>query len=62
MRSWSVLSYLISDVAYLDCDSYNVHQPAAWIPLLDSNKKNGCMEVYEHEMTHNYDIVCNTCI
>ncbi|KAK0041958.1 hypothetical protein Bpfe_028588 [Biomphalaria pfeifferi] len=33
------------DSAYLDNDSYNVLQATAWIPLLDANEKNGCMEV-----------------
>lgn len=35
----------ISDVGYLDNNSYKVHQPTAWIPLLDANEYNGCMEV-----------------
>lgn len=34
-----------TDSAYLDNDSYNVLQATAWIPLLDTNEKNGCMEV-----------------
>ncbi|XP_005105561.1 uncharacterized protein LOC101849867 isoform X2 [Aplysia californica] len=33
------------DSAYLDNESYSVLQPAAWIPLLDANENNGCMEV-----------------
>ncbi|KAK3595964.1 hypothetical protein CHS0354_032478 [Potamilus streckersoni] len=33
------------DVGYLDNDSYKVLQPTAWIPLLDANEKNGCMEL-----------------
>ncbi|KAK7104220.1 phytanoyl-CoA dioxygenase domain-containing protein 1-like [Littorina saxatilis] len=33
------------DCAYLDSRSYNVLQPTAWIPLLDANEKNGCMQV-----------------
>uniref|UniRef100_A0A0B7BFG3 Phytanoyl-CoA dioxygenase n=1 Tax=Arion vulgaris TaxID=1028688 RepID=A0A0B7BFG3_9EUPU len=33
------------DSAYLDRDSYEVLQATAWIPFLDANKKNGCMEV-----------------
>ncbi|XP_076463677.1 phytanoyl-CoA dioxygenase domain-containing protein 1-like [Babylonia areolata] len=33
------------DCAYLDTRSYDVLQPTAWIPLLDANKENGCMEV-----------------
>lgn len=33
------------DVAYLDNDSYKVFQLTAWIPLLDSNANNGCMQM-----------------
>ncbi|XP_046548110.1 phytanoyl-CoA dioxygenase domain-containing protein 1-like [Haliotis rubra] len=33
------------DCGYLDNESYKVLQPTAWIPLLDANEKNGCMEV-----------------
>lgn len=33
------------DVAYLDEDSYNVLTPTAWIPLVDTNEENGCMQV-----------------
>jgi len=33
------------DVAYLDKRSYNVLQPTAWIPLLDADEINGCMQV-----------------
>ncbi|XP_041351420.1 uncharacterized protein LOC121370336 [Gigantopelta aegis] len=33
------------DCGYLDNDSYKVLQPTAWIPFLDANEKNGCMEV-----------------
>ncbi|KAK7484969.1 hypothetical protein BaRGS_00023747 [Batillaria attramentaria] len=33
------------DCAYLDNRSYEVLQPTSWIPLLDANEKNGCMEV-----------------
>ncbi|KAL5022720.1 hypothetical protein ScPMuIL_001875 [Solemya velum] len=36
---------LHQDVAYLDTDSYKVHQPTAWAPLLDSTEQNGCLEV-----------------
>ncbi|XP_013390036.1 uncharacterized protein LOC106167021 [Lingula anatina] len=32
------------DISYLDNSSYDVLQPAAWIPLLDSNENNGCMQ------------------
>ncbi|XP_034325415.2 phytanoyl-CoA dioxygenase domain-containing protein 1 [Magallana gigas] len=33
------------DSAYLDRDSYTVLQPTAWIPLLDTDQQNGCMQV-----------------
>lgn len=33
------------DVAYLDNDSYKVFQLTSWIPLLDANVTNGCMQV-----------------
>lgn len=33
------------DVGYLDNNSYKVLQPTAWIPLLDANEFNGCMEL-----------------
>ena len=37
--------FLIIDVGYLDNDSYKVLQPTAWIPLIDTNEKNGCLQV-----------------
>ena len=45
-----VLIYIhrISDVGYLDNASYKVMQPTAWIPLLDANENNGCMQVNNH--------------
>lgn len=33
------------DVGYLDNDSYKVLQPTAWIPLVDANEKNGCLQI-----------------
>jgi len=36
---------VFADVGYLDNNSYTVLQPTAWIPLLDANEFNGCMEV-----------------
>ncbi|XP_071079579.1 phytanoyl-CoA dioxygenase domain-containing protein 1-like [Haliotis cracherodii] len=33
------------DSGYLDNESYKVLQPTAWVPLLDANAQNGCMEV-----------------
>ncbi|XP_050404532.1 uncharacterized protein LOC126820550 [Patella vulgata] len=33
------------DAAYLDNRAYKILQPTAWIPLLDTNEKNGCMRV-----------------
>ena len=31
----------------MDNDSYKLLIPTAWIPLVDANKENGCMEVGE---------------
>lgn len=36
------------DAAYLDRDAYKVFQLTAWIPLLDTNASNGCMQVVRH--------------
>lgn len=33
------------DVGYLDNDSYKVFQPTAWIPLIDANEVNGCLQI-----------------
>ncbi|KAK3093268.1 hypothetical protein FSP39_013470 [Pinctada imbricata] len=33
------------DTAYLDTRSYSVMQPTAWIPLLNADESNGCMQV-----------------
>ncbi|CAG2203482.1 unnamed protein product [Mytilus edulis] len=33
------------DVGYLNNESYKVLQPTAWIPLLDTNEDNGCLQV-----------------
>ena len=45
-----VLIYIhrFTDVGYLDNASYTVMQPTAWIPLLDANENNGCMQVNNH--------------
>ncbi|KAL5022722.1 hypothetical protein ScPMuIL_001877 [Solemya velum] len=32
------------DVGYLENDSYKVHQVSVWIPLLDTDQENGCLE------------------
>lgn len=39
------LCNILADTAYLDRNSYTVLQPTAWIPLLDVNADNGCMQV-----------------
>jgi len=36
------------DAAYLNEGSEKTLQPTAWIPLLDANLENGCMEVYKY--------------
>ncbi len=41
-------TYQLTDVGYLDNDSYKVMQPAAWIPMLDATKQTGCMQVNTH--------------
>ncbi|XP_059146502.1 phytanoyl-CoA dioxygenase domain-containing protein 1-like [Physella acuta] len=33
------------DAAYLENEAYSVLYPVAWIPMLDTNEENGCMEV-----------------
>jgi hypothetical protein len=33
------------DTAYLDPSSWSTFQLTAWLPMLDTNAKNGCMEV-----------------
>eukprot|EP00658_Telonema_sp_P-2_P044296 TRINITY_DN3215_c0_g2_i5.p1 TRINITY_DN3215_c0_g2~~TRINITY_DN3215_c0_g2_i5.p1 ORF type:complete len:356 (+),score=77.06 TRINITY_DN3215_c0_g2_i5:77-1144(+) len=33
------------DTAYLSEDSWSVLQPAAWIPMVDTNETNGCLRV-----------------
>lgn len=33
------------DNAYLSQDALYTFMPTAWIPLIDANKENGCMEV-----------------
>ena len=40
--------FFFSDSGYTDNDSYKMLIPTAWIPLLDSNEVNGCMEVETH--------------
>lgn len=32
------------DAGYLQTDSYSVLQPTAWIPFLDTNEENGCLQ------------------
>lgn len=35
------------DTAYLDNDAYRMLIPTAWIPLLDANQENGCLQFAE---------------
>lgn len=35
----------VSDVSYLDNDTYRMLIPTAWIPLVDATEENGCLEV-----------------
>ncbi|XP_013416110.1 uncharacterized protein LOC106177775 [Lingula anatina] len=36
------------DSAYFDNESYRMMIPTAWIPLLDANENNGCMQVVKN--------------
>lgn len=48
------------DAAYLMPGSENTLQPTAWIPLIDANEVNGCMQVYKGG--HNQKKLCeHTC-
>ncbi|CAL1527986.1 unnamed protein product, partial [Lymnaea stagnalis] len=46
------------DSVYLDNDSYNVLQATAWIPFLDTNEQNGCMEVIFVDLLHRLSLIC----
>ena len=35
------------DAGYLSTDIYKVFMPTVWIPFVNTNKQNGCMEVTE---------------
>ena len=35
----------IVDNGYVGVDAYHHHVLTAWIPLLDANENNGCMQV-----------------
>ena len=34
------------DNAYFDTDAINTLVPTAWIPLIDANMENGCLQVH----------------
>lgn len=48
------------DCAYLSTESQQTLQPTAWIPLVDANRENGCLQLirgvhsdeYKHRMEH----------
>ena len=49
------------DNAYFDPDALNVLLVTAWIPLIDANQENGCMQVWGIEygvwsMEHGYQV------
>ena len=39
------------DNGYLSTDAYHYHVLTAWIPLLNANENNGCMQVIEDSLT-----------
>ena len=43
----------VIDSGYLDDSSYSVLQVTAWIPLLDTNATNGCMQVMNELVGNN---------
>ena len=53
--------YLITDASYFENESYNVLQITGWIPLLDSNKENGGLEVCVHVYVYTPCSIIFTC-
>jgi len=49
------------DTAYLNVGSEKTLQPTAWIPLIDANLVNGCMQVYESETTQTESVCKHHC-
>ena len=37
--------HYLTDNGYISVDAYHHHVLTAWIPLLDANENNGCMQV-----------------
>ena len=42
---WKDVLYSFSDNGYLDNNTYKMLIPTAWVPLLDANELNGCLQV-----------------
>ena len=42
------------DNAYMDTTAISTLMPTAWIPLIDANRENGCMQVREQH--HEYRV------
>ena len=45
---WQCISsfvFYITDAGYLSNDIYRVFMPTVWIPFVNTNEKNGCMQV-----------------
>ena len=38
-------AFIMTDNAYLSPAALNTHQLGAWIPLMNANRQNGCMQV-----------------
>lgn len=60
--------FFFVDSAYLSSAACEVLQPTAWIPLIDANKINGCMQVIALSIsrfitpsTHQRNLVHNIC-
>jgi len=45
MRPGKQMYVCVLDVGYLDNNAYKMLVPTAWVPLLDANETNGCLQV-----------------
>lgn len=44
--------FVFVDAGYLSSDGHRVHHMTAWIPVLDTNEHNGCMQVNSPSLIH----------